>query len=578
MKTSIIKGKGIVSGFCVGPAKILSNEVKEIPRFWIPSAETKQETKRFFEALKKSKNKLNNLKSKLCSAQDKDHVQILDSQVLMLQDELLIQNTLRLLEKNLINIEWALHEAFNEIKQTFSKIDQIYLRERKQDMASIESLIQRYLAGVEETDSLRVKSGSIIISRELSPAETIELIKFKVGGFILEEGGEHSHTAIIARSLNIPFLIGVKKLLPHVSDGCPLILDGLKGQVIVNPSPNDLKRYQQLRTKQRKDRQKLIKEAQQKAISRDGTQFTLLANIDRIDDLDLLDDYGAEGIGLCRTEFFFLNQTSHPKKEEQKTVYQTIKQKTSPREIIFRTFDNGGDKNFHQPNQSEEPNPLMGLRGIRYGLHHQQLLKEQIESFLEGKNVSEFKICIPMISTIDEVLAFKNILKDRLKTCKVPLRKIKLGVMIETPASLFELDLLMKEVDFFCVGSNDLIQFMLASDRNNEKVASLYSPYHPSIIRALHLLVQSTQEQNKEITLCGETAGDSQYLPLLIGLGFRRLSMNLTSIPKVKIIIRQTYVKKCEQLVTRILKEKTSKEIQKITAAFFKKEFPQWIE
>lgn len=576
------KGEVAAPGIAIGKVHPVGTRSLSFSQYWINDSEVKTEIQRFHRSLKECKNQLDQIKSKLCTLEGRDQISILDSHILLLQDELLVRNTVATIEKEHINAEWALHKTMDEIKQAFAKINQTYLKERRYDIDYIENAILRNLLGKGKKLLNKVPAGSIIVAFDLSPADTLHLVRFKIGGFVIERGGLNSHTAIVARSLAIPTLMGVKDIYESIQEKDPIIVDGEMGRIIHHPRAIDLKNYSKKQESQRAEEKRIKKEAKLEAKTIDGTAIQILANVELPEEIGLLQSYRTDGVGLYRTEFLFLDREIPPDEKEQEDKYKIILKKMAPHEVTIRTIDLGADKLSKNMNYADEMNPALGLRAIRFCLRERKIFMEQLRALLKASAHGKLKICLPMISNITEFRKIKKIIREliaEMKTKKVRLPdSIPLGVMIETPAAAMEIDLLAREADFFSVGTNDLIQYLLAVDRTNELVSYLYNPLHPSVIRILKHVVDTANKFGKEVTICGEMAGDPFYIPLLIALGFNRLSMNVASIPKVKKILRMTSLTEAQALLTKVLGSSSYTENQRILENRMKELFPQYFQ
>ncbi len=567
-------------GIALGKPALLGRSLIDYPRYWIPVNEVKGEVRRFNEALNQLKTQLDRLKSKLCRLQGQEQIGILDTHLLFLKDELLVKNTIACIEKNLINAEWATSQTIHEIIQAFSKIDQAYFRERKYDLHFVERAILRNL--MEEGEALfeKVPNGAIIVAHDLSPAEMLHFIRYKIGGLILATGGLNSHTVILSRSLKIPCVIGIEKLEHLLTEKDRILLDGHRGKILVNPRSSEKARYEKIRKDQEAVDRAMRREARFPAFTLDGKKIELLANMEFLDEIDFVREYGAHGVGLYRTEFLFLDRKNPPSLEEQEEVYKKILKRLKPREITIRTLDLGAEKIAPQQGYAEQGNPALGLRAIRYCLRDLALFTTQLKALYRASVHGNLKICFPMISNTDEFKQVKKVVRQVLTELKKERtsfnEQVPLGVMIETPSAVVEMDLLAGEADFFSVGSNDLTQYLLAVDRNNELVASLYSPFHPSVIRSLKQIIDIAERYGKEVTLCGEIAGDPIFLLLLVAMGFDRLSMNAVSIPRVKKIIRQTSLSEAQELLARVLANTSGKENKRLTYQKMGELFPEY--
>ncbi|MCD6353626.1 MAG: phosphoenolpyruvate--protein phosphotransferase, partial [Proteobacteria bacterium] len=481
--------------------------------------------------------------------------------------KLLIEETTNHVRKEKINAAWALKNTLKNLQKVFSEIEDTYLRERKNDIDYVVKKILYNLTSSEKpTDTKKVVEKVIIVSHDLSPTDTLHLDLDKVLGFVTDIGGKTSHTAIMARALGIPAVIGLKTATKQIKDGDIIVTDGVGGRVIINPTKKVFDEYFEKKKKYHHLENELFKFKPLSSETPDGHKVKLLANIEITDELPSIIHHGAEGIGLYRTEFLYLDMAKPPTEEDHFQTYRKVIEKISPHSTTIRTFDLGGDKFLSPVSQAEEMNPVMGLRAIRFCLREVGVFKTQIRAILRASALGKVRILFPMISGMEEMYQINKIISDvknELKTKEVPFDpSIEVGAMIETPSAAIIADLLAKEVDFFSIGTNDLIQYLLAIDRVNEHVSYLYKPLHPAVLRMIKRIVESAHDAGIKVTMCGEMAGETSYTPVLLGLGIDELSMNATSILKVKKIIRSSTYSESRQLVDKILTFATATEVE----------------
>lgn len=578
----IYRGEGVVPGIAIGQSVVFATNLITFPKYWIHGGEVKSQIGRFHKAIQNCKLELDQIKSKLCRIQGREQISILDSHILLIQDELLIRNIVHRIEQEFINAEWAVDRTLSEIKHAFAKINQAYFRERRYDVDYIENVIQRSLMGKSQEFFPRVSPGSIVIAYDLSPAEILHLIRYRIVGLATEVGGLNSHTAIVVRSLEIPSIIGVEGLIEHVAQGDSLVLDSQRGILIRNPSEGELRRFRRGRQRRIESQKDIRRQAQLEARTQDGHDVRIMANIELLDELELIKESGAQGVGLYRTEFLFFDRETAPSFEEQIRTYRKVLQHVHPHEVIFRTVDLGADKLSPACAYADQPNPALGLRAIRFCMREKEIFATQLRALLATSRYGSLKISFPMISSVDELRRIKSFLSEQRRFLKKKgisvLDPIPLGVMIETPSAVMEMDLLAREADFFSVGTNDLIQYLLAVDRSNELVSYLYNPFHPSVIRTLKRIVDTAQEYGKEVTLCGEIAADPLLIQLLLSLGFRSLSMNPASIPKIKRLIRMSTLEKSRGLLRRVLSSRSYHENKRMIHRHMSEQFPEYFQ
>lgn len=562
---TLLVGIAAAPGIAISRSHLINRDRLTAIERRITALEVEPEVDAFIQAVEKSKSQLIEIKEQVENKELADHLYIIDAHILILQDELLIDQTVHLIQNELINAEGALNRVLKKLRQAFDKISDEYLRERHSDLDSIGDRLMRNLLGEARQSLTEIEDQAIVVAHDLSPADTVQLDKTKVVGFVTDVGGRTSHTAILARSLGIPAVVGLETVTAVVPHGIPMIIDGSSGTVILKPSEETFREY--LQKKQAYDYQEveLLQYRHLPAETQDGYRLSLRGNIDFIDEIPLAKDHGAEGIGLFRTEFLFMKDEKPPSEEDQLGVYRTLVEAMAPHPVTIRTLDVGGDKFVPEFNLSDELNPAMGLRAVRFSLKEVNLFRTQIRAILRAAAYGSVKVMFPMISGIAEVRACKQFLeKERLDLLKANIEcgvNLAVGVMIETPAAVLIADKLAKEVDFFSVGTNDLIQYCLAIDRGNEHVAYLYEPMHPAVLQALLRVCDAAKKENISVGMCGEMAGEDLYSLVLIALGFNELSMNSPNIPRVKRIMRQVNLGEVQEIFKRLLKLSTAAEV-----------------
>jgi len=444
----------------------------------------------------------------------------------------------------------------------------------------VETVVERILrimAGKSQ-ESLNAGEGqSIIVAHDLSPADVLQINKAKVIGFVTDLGGKTSHSAILARALEVPAVVGLERVTSEIADGDVLIIDGANGVVVINPDRDTFQDY--LRRKQHYEylESELLKIKDLPAETTDGHRVVLKGNVEFLEEIPSLKNHGAEGIGLFRTEMLYFNREGLPGEDEQFEIYSAVVRAMAPQPVTIRTLDVGGDKFVADLNLDDEMNPALGLRAIRLSLRQPEIFKPQLRAILRASALGKVRIFFPMVSGVGEIRAVKAILeevKQELRNEGITFDEwIKIGIMVEIPSAVIIADLLAREVDFFSVGTNDLIQYSLAIDRTNEHLSSLYEPLHPAVLRSLKMVVDAAHAAGIDSCICGEMAGESEYLPILLGLGFDELSMNAVSILRVKKMLRRCSKSEAEKLVARALKFATAQEVdlflKKEIAAFF---------
>lgn len=562
----MLKGIGVSPGIIIGKVFLFSPSDIEVSTISLTTdEEINHEIKRFKLSLQKSKEQLLGVKKEVKRKKHKEARYIIDAQLLILEDKLLIENIITTIREKKIDAASAVKDTIHGLSRTFDDVGDEYLRERKTDIDYIGERITRNILGRKREELSTIQEPSIIVAHDLSPADTANLDTQVVMGFVTNAGGKTSHTAIMARALEIPSVVGLKKITSEVTSGETIIVDGTIGVVITRPTSETLWKYREKKQRYEQLEKELFHFKDLPAETPDGFQVKLLANIELVEELSSIREHGAEGIGLYRTEFLYLNRKELPTEEEHFNIYKKVIQTVSPHPVTIRTFDLGGDKFLSRPDLVDEMNPVMGLRAIRFCLKEISIFKTQLRSLLRASVFGELKMLFPMISGVREIAQIKEILEE----LKAELHKegiaynpdIKIGIMIEIPSAATIADLLAKEVDFFSIGTNDLIQYTLAIDRVNENVSYLYNPLHPAVLRLIRNVVDAAHSTGISVVMCGEMAGEPLYLPILLGLGIDELSMNPLCILKIKKILRSIRYHDAQQLAAQVDQFKTATEI-----------------
>ncbi len=576
-KTKIFKGVQVSPGIAIGRVKIFLPGRFDAPKRHILNSEVEAEKERFKDAVSQVeaglKALLNDIPQEL-----KEHAAIFTAHLMMLRDNMIYDETLRIIETQKINAEWALSKVLDKIKNAFCKIKDDFIRERFSDVEGVIKRVYIGLHGIGKDDEKPLSTPSIIVANDLSPSDTIQFNPNIILGFVTEKGSRTSHTAIVARSLGIPAIVGVKGILKEVTDGDTIIVDGLCGEVLTTEDKVIIESYKEKQRDFRQYSSDIINTSHLPAITSDGIKVTIKANIEMVEETPTVLSYGAEGIGLLRTEFLYLSKKGLPEEEELFDTYIKIVKGVYPNPVTIRTLDIGGDKFVSSMPFCEEMNPALGLRAIRLCLKEPGLFKTQLRAILRASAYGNVRILFPLISGKTEIVKAKQAIdevKEELLTQGMPFDEaIKIGIMIEVPTAVMMADALAKEVDFFSIGTNDLIQYSLAIDRVNERVAHLYEPLHPAIIRMLKQVIKAGHKADIEVGVCGEMAGEPIYIPVLIGLEVDELSMNAIMVPRIKKMIRGVSQSLCKGLVDDILQETTAISIRKRLIEFLRDNCP----
>ncbi|MCX5860202.1 MAG: phosphoenolpyruvate--protein phosphotransferase [Proteobacteria bacterium] len=574
-----LKGMGVSEGVALGPIYLLERERVAVPHSRIPPEGAEAELARFKKALAATQRQLELIKKRIQTEESRDLQYIIDAQVLILKDVLLLQGTEDGIRQGL-NAEWALELVRDRIKTVFEHLGDEYFRERRSDVdyaveRLLRSLLKRRVESIED-----VKGNMIVASRDLSPADTAQMVHSRVIGFITDMGSKSSHTAIMARSLEIPAVVGLKNVSQLVKTGDVVAIDGFTGEVVINPDAATRQRFAELKKSFRSYQTQLPRYRRLPAVTRDGNPIRLVANIELVEEMGAVKRYGAEGVGLYRTEFLFMNRKDLPTEEEHYQNYRKVAEAVFPQPAVIRTLDIGGDKFVSQLELAPELNPAMGLRAIRFCLKEPKIFKSQLKGILRAGELGNLKIMLPMISGVEEVRAAREIIEEAQAELKKDRARfaagIPIGIMVETPSAVAAADLLAREVDFFSIGTNDLIQYSLAIDRANAAVSYLYEPLHPGVLRMIRSVADAGRAQQIRVAICGEMAGDPFYTAVLLGLGLEELSMSPYSIPRIKRMIRMIDQGEARNLADRLLGVPTGSEIASLLTKKMEEWFPDF--
>ena len=560
------EGIGVSPGIAFGRIHVVREDLDEIVRYQIAPSQVTDEIGRFEAGLIQTRMQILEMQQRIAESIGAKDAAIFDAHLLVVEDRTLIDEVLRKLKNDLCNVEWAFQEVATRYAETLSKIDDPYLRERALDIQDVTKRVIRNLQGKAPKAFLSLSQPHILVAHNLTPSDTATMNRDNVLGVATDLGSRTSHAAILARSLNIPAVLGLHDITAKLETGQHVLVDGSDGWLIVNPTPETLEHYKQIESRRAKVAAQLKQLRETTSITRDGRHIVLSANIELPADVDAVAANGAEGIGLYRTEFLYLNRETLPSEDEQYETYRRVAERVRPNPLIIRTFDLGGDKlPAGALDIGDELNPFLGWRAIRFCLENQDIFKTQLRAILRASTVGNVKVMFPMISGLDELRRAMAVLKE----CKEQLRdsniamaeKLEVGAMVEIPSAAICANSLACEADFLSIGTNDLIQYALAVDRVNEKVAYLYEPTHPAILRLLKMVADAAHANHIWVGVCGEMAGDVALVPLLLGLGMDELSAAATVVPRVKRAVQSLTIPECRELVEETLKLNTASEI-----------------
>jgi phosphotransferase system enzyme I (PtsI) len=574
----VYSGIAVSSGVAIGKAYLLDRTKVCVIKSSIPEKGVEKEIRRLRDAIEMSKAQMKDTKQRASSIADKYAI-ILDTYTLLLEDDMLVNETIETIRQERCNAEWALTVTLEKFTNLFNKINDEYLKGKKDDLDLVVHGVIKNLIGHHQESLADIDEPVIIITHELSPSDTIIMSKNFILGMATEVGGKTSHVGIFASALGIPAVVGLGNLTQFVNSGSTVIIDGIQGEVIVNPDKEQLNHYQKKQKNYQRYEKTLLKDIGLEAETLDGEKVQLMANIETIHEAKSIRKYGGEGIGLYRTEFLYLAANSLPTENDLYANFKKVVQTMEPYPVVIRTLDIGADKQLSKINDAPEDNPALGLRGIRLSLAQPDLLMDQLKGILRASLYGKTKILYPMVSSVEEIVEANGYLekaKEELRNAQIPFQDdIPVGAMIETPSAALIVDRILELVDYISIGTNDLIQYVLAVDRINENVAHLYQPFHPSVLRILRDIFAVAEKMGKPVSICGELGGDPMATFLLLGLGkVHELSMEPHSIPKVKKILRKVTLKEARELADHALGLSTSEEVNRFINNEMRSRFP----
>lgn len=574
--------KGIIAspGIKIGRAVVYYGDEVKVPKYLISEDQLDAEVQRFEEAIDRTKQEILEIQQKTSNDNLNDIADIFSTHLMALEDPLFIDKARKRIRRELRNAEWVINDISIDLINTLTKIDDEYLRERIIDISDINKRIIGNLQKRKKVSMSDINEDAIIIAPDLTPSETATLNRKYVLAFVTAHGGKTSHTAIMARSMDIPAMVGVDDITSHVKTGDMLIVDAIHGKIIINPTDAEIEEYNQYRKDIIEIENELAKITSLPSQTLDNIEIFLYGNLEMPVEMDIIKTHGAQGIGLFRSEFLFLDK-GLPDEETQYAQYKKVVDYFTPHPVTIRTLDYGGDKLSDFMKNYRELNPFLGCRSIRFSLKHTDIFRTQLRAILRASAHGKVKIMYPMISTLDELLKAKEITREVMSELDargiVYDKNVEMGIMIEVPSAVIAADIFAEHSDFFSIGTNDLVQYLLAVDRVNENVADIYNPLNIAVLRCLKTIASVSTATGTPVSICGEIAGDPKYTMLLLGLGYRELSMSTKNMYQVKRIIRSVTVEECEDFSRTLLSMKQTEEIEQTVEAMMKKKFPDII-
>ncbi len=574
----LLNGIPASPGVAIGRAFFINRALPRSVHSTVPKEKAEDEVAAFLRSVARSREQIQTIREGV-KDQSTDHYQILSVHLALLEDSMLVDQTVRLIRENQFKADWAFNKVLQNLLETFHRIEDKYLRERGHDLRQIGHRVLENLAGRPMESVASIREPVVVIAHDLSPADTAQILKSPVLGFATDVGSKTSHTAITARSLGIPAVVGLERVTGEFAEDAEVIVDGEEGVVIIRPTPEKVREYTEKKKAYALRIRDLAKFAKLPAVTRDGKTLRLLANIEFPEEADVSLRSGADGVGLYRTEFLYLNRKDLPSEEEHYQTYRRVAEKFGRNPVTIRTIDLGGDKFASHLELAEEMNPAMGLRAIRFCLRERDIFKQQVRAILRASSHGKVQMMFPMISGVGELRAALAVVEEarsELKKRRISFdRQMRVGIMVEIPSAAICADQLAREVDFFSIGTNDLIQYALAIDRVNEHVSYLYEPLHPAILRLIRRVVDAGHDAGIPVAMCGEMAGEPLYVYVLLGLGIDEWSMSATSIPRVKRILRKSVAYEARDFVGELLAHATAADIGAILMKKLEDLFPE---
>jgi len=570
----MIQALGASQGIAIGKAFVLPHWEWELPDQKIDVADLAKEFDRLYEGVRRSKTEISQMKTELDEAVGSAEASIFDAHLAILEDPVFMNEIQGIIQRQYKVAEVAVKEAIDHFVTMFDLLDDEYMKERALDIKDVGNRLLKHLLGAPEISLPEDTQPFVLVVRELSPSQLVHLKPELVLGIVTMVGSPTSHSAIMARAFGIPMVMGAEgKLEQPIGTGDLLILDGETGMLQVDPTPDMVARYTEMRRRQLAEKEQLLKLAELPSVTQDGVTLTLAANISSLKELEAALGNGAQGVGLFRTEFLYMDRMYFPSEEEQFEVYRSAVQKLKGETLVIRTLDIGGDKQLDYYEMPEEENPFLGFRAIRFCLERKDLFKIQLRAILRASNFGDVRIMYPLITSVEELRAANEVLaeaKRELQEESVPFRAdIKPGIMVEVPAAVAIADILAEEASFFSIGTNDLIQFTLAVDRMNEQISHMYEPFHPAILRMIRTVAHAAKAQGIPVNICGEIAGDVNALPIWLALGIDELSLSAQAILPVKERLLRSKASDSRKLLDDLFRCRTSKEARELARQFY---------
>lgn len=556
----MLKGKGVSKGIGIGHTKILKNEEVKLTDFKVEDKEN--ELSYFKKCLNNVIEDTREVLEKLSGTE----ADIMNAYLMILQDPTLTEETERLIQEDGYNAGYATKVGFEAVEEVFKNMDDEYMSARASDIEDMKNKVINKIINKAELDLSNLPEKTILVGKDLSTSDTAKLNLNSVAGIIIENGSENSHVSIMARTHEIPAIVGAKGALDSINNDSYIAINGATGEIFLEPTEEEIAKLEKIQNELKDEKGSLAKFRNKKSITKDGYKTEVVANIGTPKDMDAVIENGAEGVGLFRSEFLYMDSDTMPTEEEQFEAYKEVLEKSEGKRVIVRTLDIGGDKDLKYLNLEKEDNPFLGYRAIRICLREPEIFKVQLRALYRASIYGKLAIMLPMISSVDELRAAKDIInevKEELKAEKVKFDKnVKVGIMIEIPSAAIMADELAKECDFFSIGTNDLIQYTVAVERGNERISDLYTKFHPAVIRLIKMAIDGAHKAKIFCGMCGEAAADERFIPLLVGLGLDEFSMNPTKILNSRKMIRNLNHKECKKLAQEVLRMSSASEIK----------------